>query len=241
MPLLSILCITKCERHAGIFLQMFVETANKIGAQLVIVVDGNEVVPNVPTGVKVAFTRSKGYLESVHDEAVSLCDGTYVLRVDDDETLSPAMRVWLAEKMYLTHDHWKFPRQHLWAVVPHEGEKRHRVVLLTPQLFPDEQTRLSVKRKAVGRTHIHAGSPFGGGEAAPVALRHHKFLVKSYEERKAIAERYESIQCGCGMNGMLAFNLPEDAYKGQRVTLVEAGSGVVPWTPEWKTERVEWK
>jgi hypothetical protein len=114
------------------------------------------------------------------------------------------MLAWLHDRKYVYADHWQFPRLALWSDEEH--------FLLTPQLWPDHQTRLSVKAKAGGRPGIHDGSPFGGGIHAHVAIEHHKFLVKSTEERAAIAARYDGIRQGTGTSGMLAFNLPEHAY-----------------------------
>jgi hypothetical protein len=153
---------------------------------------------------------SKGYIESVLDEALEYTAGRYVLRLDDDERCSPAMVQWLREEQFLASDHWKFPRAHILS----DGR-----VSLHPQLWPDHQTRLSVRAKSGGRRWIHAGSPFGGGDEAPVVIEHHKFAVKSLQERMAIADRYDSIQPGSGNGGMQAFNVPE----------------LLPTYPAWRT------
>lgn len=168
--------------------------------------------------------KSKGYLESVHDDCLKHVSSDYVLRLDDDERCSPAMIRWLAAKDYLKSDHWKFPRIHFWRNV--------RSVLLTPHLYPDFQTRLSVRAKASGRRTVHAGSPFGGGTEAPVAIEHYKFIVKTYEERRQIALGYDAFHPGFGTGSMLPFSLPEDAY--DTAMLVGNGDGTIPWVPTWK-------
>jgi hypothetical protein len=144
---------------------------------------------------------SKGYLESVLDEALAETSGEYVLRLDDDEKCNHRMIQWLLTYGYVRHPHWKFSRAHLWT---------RDTVLVSPQLWPDHQTRLSVRAMAGGRHGIHAGSPYGGGELAPVLIEHHKFLVRNRQEREAQADRYDAIAPGAGRLGNMAmFQVPE--------------------------------
>lgn len=203
---LSIVCVTKAEPYALPFLEHLSLVASKTNAQLVIAADGPDAVKPLldMTWMRyplIASVTSKGYIESVLDQALSYCDGQYVLRLDDDERCSDAMVAWLVDGGYTADDHWKFPRAHLW------GDERH--VLMHPQLWPDHQTRLSVRIKAGQRKSIHCGSPFGGGAEAPVLIEHHKFIVKTVEERRAIVARYDRIAPGAG-SGMLVFSVPED-------------------------------
>lgn len=205
--MLSILCVTKCEAHAPQFLRHFVTVADLIGAEPVIVYDGEDAVDRAREAGVYHYghyiVHSKGYIESVLDTALSFTTRPYVLRLDDDESMSGAMVQWLEASRYTEQNHWKFARAHLY------GDTQH--YLQHPQLWPDHQTRLSVREYAGGRSSIHAGSPFGGGHVAPCVLLHHKFLVKTYEERRAIADRYDGIQRGAGRaGGMVAFQLPED-------------------------------
>jgi hypothetical protein len=219
-PRLSILCITRAEPHAPYFLAALASLAHRLSAQLVLGTDGVEAYRVLHHSADVddadlIRVESRGCLEDVHDQVLNACDGAYVLRLDDDEAATPAMQQWLERRDYEAHDHWKFARAHLWGG-PDE-------FIVSNQLWPDHQTRLSVRAKAGGRTAIHCGSPFGGGELAPVVLAHHKFLVKSIAERRAVARRYDAIQPGAGTGGMLAFNVPEDAY--DQVTLAPIGEG----------------
>lgn len=203
---LSILCVTKAEPFTPPFLYDLVQLGQQIGAQVVFAADGPEAVQRLTglAGVKIVPVQSRGFLESVLDTAVEACDGEYVLRLDDDEKCSPAMKGWLERESYTAAPHWKFARAHLW----HSA----MFCIMEAPLWPDHQTRLSLKHLAGGRRSIHAGSPFGGGRLAPVIIEHHKFLVKSYKERAAIAARYDSFGIGLGTGGFLPFNLPEDAY-----------------------------
>lgn len=216
--MLTLMTVTKQEDFAKPFLADMYNLAQSLGAQLLIGFDGSpDEHVNEAGHVTVVPVQSQGYLESVHDYVLMHAKGDYVLRLDDDERASEAMKVWLAQREYEKADHWRFPRAHLWR---DEG-----TFLLSQHLWPDYQTRLSVKAKAGGRNVIHAGSPFGGGTTAPVAIEHHKFLVKSVAERREIQLRYDQIQPGAG-SGMMPFNLPEVAYAGDpAVQLVELGDG----------------
>jgi hypothetical protein len=210
MRLLSILTVTKAENYVPQFLIAMRNLAEKANAELVIAGDGTEAMNKLRAwGLGdeeiLVSVASKGYIESVLDQAVNCCGGKYILRIDDDEFVSPEMASWIVDEKFTEADHWKFPRVHLW-------EKRNQFIANAP-LWPDHQTRLSIRKKSGNRNFIHAGSPYGGGRLAPVILEHAKFLVKSWQERKAIADRYDSFGVGLGSNGMLAFNLPEDAYK----------------------------
>lgn len=202
---LSILCVTRAEPHALSFLRAMRSVAFATGAELVVAADGVDatLVLQSEFGGRVVTVKSKGYIESVLDEAVGACATDYVLRLDDDEKCSPAMVKWIAAGSYRVADHWKFPRANLWPTADQ--------VAMTPHLWPDVQTRLSVRAKAGGRGVIHAGSPFGGGTEAPCVIEHHKFLVKTLEERRAIVRRYDAIQRGAGSH-FLPFSCPEDAY-----------------------------
>lgn len=214
----TVMMITKGEPHSKRFLGEALTLARIMGGKLLVGADdgGGENGISENDDITVVSVKSNGTLESVHDAVLALAPDGYVLRLDDDEKASPAMMQWLAAKHYETADHWKFPRGHFWG-----GEE---LMLYTPHLWPDHQTRLSLKSKAGGRNTIHCGSPFGGGELAPVAIEHHKFLVKDRAERQAIANRYDTVAQGAG-SGMIAFSVPEVAYAGEEIRLVEFGDG----------------
>lgn len=209
---LTIVCITKVEPHAREYLTSMVSLGLYLHAPVIFGLDGDDAfvrlgevfnhanLEYVPELVRV---QSKGYLESVHDEVVEHVRTKYVLRLDDDEGPSGAMIAWLYEGKYREADHWKFPRANMWT---------SRYFIKSPHLWPDVQTRLSVKEKALGRNNIHCGSPHGGGRLAPVAIQHWKFFVKDYEERLKIAKQYDKVMSGAGTGGMRPFNLPEDCY-----------------------------
>lgn len=225
---LSVLCVSSGDNHSRTFVRKLRDMTRGLQAEFVLVAHGDQATERFrnwalpPTGT---VHSQKPWVESVLETALTFCSGSYILRMDDDELCSPAMVVWLAMEEYKKADHWKFPRTHYWNDL--------ETVLMTPQLFPDHQTRLSLRHKAGGRTEVHAGSPFGGGSDAQVAIEHYKFLVKSYDERRRIAMNYDSFRRGYGTNGMLAFSLPEDAYPGGALA-ASAGDGTIPWNPAWR-------
>ena len=220
---LSLLTITKGEQFALSFLMATNALAARLEAEHVIMADGPDALFALQSlkwyvAPSLYEVRSQGYLESVHELGVNACTRDYVLRLDDDELCSQSMQEWLARGDYKAEDHWKFSRAHLW--------KSSDRVLLTPQLWPDHQTRMSIRAKAGGRFGIHSGSPYGGGAVAPCVIEHHKFLVKNADERWAIAHRYDSIVPGSGTGGMIAFQVPEHAYAGQKVWFSDLGIGL---------------
>lgn len=227
---LSILCISRLEDCSLRFIRAMDALANVLDAQFVLMADGCAAfnkAAELDIEALIERVESKGYIESVLDDGVRACNGDYILRLDDDECASPAMVEWLMTGVWAQHDHWEFPRMHLWS----DG------VLMAPQLFPDHQTRLSIKSKSGGRHGVHAGSPFGGGETAPCCIEHHKFVIKTRPMRQDVAANYDSYCQGYGTGNMKPFSLPEDAYIGGKVRIVSLWDGSMPVKSEW--ERIE--
>lgn len=211
---LSILCVTRGERFALRFLREMGVLAEGLGAQFVLAADGDGAEGELRgAGYPCVRVDSAGYLESVLDHALGFCHGDYVLRLDDDERCSDAMVRWLAGEAYLEADNWKFARAHLWPT--------ERSFVVDPPLWPDHQTRLAIRAKAGGRSEIHAGSPHGGGELAPVILEHWKFLVRPVTERRALVAARDAIAPGAGTS-FAAFNVPED-FRGLDVRTYPSG------------------
>lgn len=213
-PDLSILCVTKCEPEILHLLNDLSQKAERLDAEFVIVIDeshGNGLHLNGKAS-KILTIRSNGYIESVLDEAISHTTGDYILRIDDDESLSGSLFEWLDSHFYLEQDHWKFARAHLYPDTSH--------FITNPPLWQDHQTRLSIREKAGNRPNIHSGSPFGGGKLAPYPIFHHKFLVKSHEKRAEIVKNYDKISPGMGTNFAI-FSVPEDVISEINVEKVE--------------------
>lgn len=184
---LTILCVSQGSAYSESFVEQMRADALRIGATFLLLVDGEDL-------------HSGGYLESVLDEAVAKCDTEYILRLDDDEQLPEEAVQWLENGSYRSASHWAFKRRNLW---PDTSQ-----YIFNPPLYPDLQTRLSTKDKAGRLGGIHAGSPFGTGEVAPVPIDHHKFLVRPVEEREALIQRYDNVSPGAGSQYVM-FSVPE--------------------------------
>jgi hypothetical protein len=203
---LSLFCVTKGEACVLPLLREQMELAVELGCEWVLGLDGPDAlacafIEDFGKVAKLVAVHSDGYLESVHDTVLAACGGDYVFRLDDDETPSMELRAWLARKGYTAHRHWRFPRQHLW-------ETPQQFIANAP-LWPDDQTRLSARQFAGGRTTVHAASPFGKGIRGQGTILHHKFLLRDLAERVAIAARYEAVKPGAGTGKFLAFAAPE--------------------------------
>lgn len=198
---LSILTITRCERHTPRFFTHFRALADILQAEFVVAYDRCE-KPDCGADRYVPV-EAKFTCENVLAEAHSACAGDYVLRLDDDETLSPQGILCVAEAK-LDGRVFAFPRANLW------GDEHHAIA--SGDLFPDCQTRL-MPRERETRTQLHAGV------SADLLLNgmilHHKFLVKGIDERRAIAARYEANHPGGGTGHYLQFSVPEDAFDGK--------------------------
>jgi hypothetical protein len=181
---LTILCVSAGAAYGEPFIDDMREVAADLNCRFVLY-DGSEA----------------RVIEDVLDEAVALCAEGWILRLDDDERVSPEMYRWLLASSWHEADHWAFPRLNLWPDDDH--------YIRSDPLFPDLQTRLSTKAKSGGRTEIHQGSPFGTGRLAPCAIEHHKFLVRSEEERRALVLHYDAVRDGAG-RGFADFSVPED-------------------------------
>jgi hypothetical protein len=206
---LSILCVTNAEPHAGIFILRMARLATVLGCEFVIGCDGlaAQSAPYRHLADKVVNLPAHDVplQECVSDLAVNSCSGDYVLRLDDDEVVSPSLERWLLEKKYEDGTLFTFPRVYLYPDASH--------VLCNEGMYPDLQTRLGLKKNMLGVTFIHAGNPNGCGEIVYHALEHHKLLVKTFAQRQEIAERYEAIREGAGTLPHYArYNVPELIY-----------------------------
>ncbi len=209
---LSILCVTRMEDFALKYLQQMSDLCRLLSAEFILLNDSDRHTPWASQPV-----QSKGYVESVLEIGVKACSGDYILRLDDDEQVTPAMAEWLYGRVYEGVDHWKFATANMWTLT-------HFIHM--PPVWPDHHTRLSVKAKAGGRHTPHCGSPFGGGELAPVIFEHHKFVIKSFEQRKKIAATYDAYAAGYGTaDNMRPFSLPETCY--DELVLAPVGDGVL--------------
>lgn len=175
----SVLCVTRGEPHVGRFLHHFAFLANSLDAEFVIAADRCDIAMTDARTVPVDCSRCP-VIETVLEEAVAACRGDWILRLDDDETVSLALFRELLKVDRTSCEAVAFPRAHLW------GDEQ---TMLTNEWFwPDVQMRFSKRHLAVRRT-IHEGAPkvdivLNG------CLLHHAFLVKDRDGRREVAERY---------------------------------------------------
>lgn len=207
MMTLSILCVTNGEPWAGAYIGRMRALAARLDCELVLGLD-HETAQNAgyPCHRSVNL-NSQQIQEEIMDQAVDICPDGYILRLDSDEVVSPALERWLASGKYaeIGARVYAFPRVYMW------GDERH--ILTNDGIWPDLQTRLGRKECMYGVNQIHAGNRHGTGMVIPYALEHHNLLVKDRPTREAIAHKYESIRAGAGSRPEYArYNLPEMFY-----------------------------
>jgi hypothetical protein len=204
---LSVLCITNGEPHAGVFVWRMYELAERLGIELILGLDREAAqAAKYPCHQSINL-QAVNLQEDVMDQAVEFCTTDYILRLDDDEVVSPALERWIASGQYahIGDRIYAFPRVYMWPDDQH--------ILTNDGIYPDLQTRLGKKACMFGVTSVHAGNPNGTGLVIPYAIEHHKLLVKTWEQRQKIAERYESLRPGAGTAPEYArYNLPERFY-----------------------------
>jgi hypothetical protein len=202
---LSILCVTRAQRRVLPLVERMLDLSfrNKEW-ECVLAADGKDAYSELEylsRFARVVQVESAGYVESVLDEAIGACQGEYILRLDDDESVSPTMVRWLDRSAFIAEPHWCFSRAWLWLDPGH--------FLRMEPFWPDYQTRLSLKAQSGGRSLVHQGSPYGLGHVAPTTIEHHKLLLWSHRERLAHVAHYDQLSSGAGQASR-GFYLPEE-------------------------------
>ena len=224
MSELTILTITRGESHSLPFLQNLSDFAKTIGAEYLIGLDmfTNAEIDLMKIGTcRMVPCTSSGAIEHVLADVSQKAHGDWILRIDDDESMSMAMEYWVKCGSWLTDEytHYSFPTAWLWNDLDH--------YLINERMFPDVHTRL-VKRDLMRDwpRQLHASFSHGVGKIEPVLLLHHKFLVKNYSERQTVAARYDCVRDGGGSNDVYKrYSLPEDVFSEMR--LAEVGTGLL--------------
>jgi len=180
---ISVLVVTRGEPHTPRFLTHASRIAQFLHAEFVIGCDRCEVRLG---GAKVVPLDASAcpMIETVLEQAVAACEGDWILRLDDDETVSWAMLGYLLSCDYTKREAIAFPRANLWG---HEGDH-----LTDAEFWPDVQMRFSKRQYAIRRT-IHEGAQKIDA-VAPAMLLHHAFLIRGREGRREVARRYCEIQ-----------------------------------------------
>ncbi len=217
---LSVLCQTYGANYAGPFLAKFRRLADALDADFVIVGDGyaGELLAKDYADKVVRIDMQHTPEEGIYP-GCKACKGDWVLRFDDDETLSTAMRQWLVQRRWeqATESVFSFPYCWLW------GDAQHFIT--SPPFYPDPHARLMPKRMMEQwLVTPHAGNLFGLGLVVPVAHLHHKFLVQSREHRERHAAKLDAVQQGYGLGAHYGkFMFPERFCDSIRVR--EVGDG----------------
>lgn len=220
-PHLSIVCITRGDPHAAAFISSMRDAATSLNAEFVIGADGYNafVIAQDYSDITVSV-QSSGYVESVLNKVILAANGIWVLRLDDDEEISPALFAFLRDRRYTTNPLWRIPTMALW------GDTSHYIT--NPPLFPDAHLRLTTwKYRGGWADAVHAPAPHQTDNIAPAAILHHKYLLKSLPERQRVAARYEQLKPGGGYGVHAPFTIPEVIF-GDKLTTAPVGDGSTP-------------
>ena len=201
---LSLLCVTRGENHARRFLTHFAHVADLLRAEYVIGCDRCNIECSTAKIVRLDAS-SCPTVETVLEEAVGACSGDWILRMDDDETLSLAMLGYMLAEDWSKLECIAFPRAHLYV------DEHHAIA--DPQWWPDWTMRLSPREYAV-RHKLHEPAKKVTHLARAMML-HHNLLVRGREGRREVAERYCQI-LGTEM---------DDSYWPESPKVFEVGDG----------------
>jgi hypothetical protein len=194
---LSIICCTQAEYYALPYLAMMANLAEVCGAELILVTDRN-------LELNVFYDK---LVIGTFEDGIKASSGDYVLQLNDDECASTAMTLWLWNEEYSSAKSWMFPRFNLWV--------NDKSAILTPPYFPDYRLRL-----------VSNDNSLSPAEIAPVAIENHKFIARTYSERKLLADANPSE---------IDFLVPEDLIKEAEVA--EFDDGFIPWKPKSRSVR----
>jgi hypothetical protein len=216
---MSIVTVTTGEPRAEAFLLHMRHLADDLGAEFVIGYDTRYGSGGMELAHKYSdltvIIKSKGYIESVLQDVIDAATGTWILRLDDDEMTTPAMWKWLKDKKYETGEtqSWGFAEATLWPTT--------MTFISSYPFWPDVHPRLQTWKYAKWGRAPHSGPTHGPGLVAPVAIAHHKLLIKSIEERRRI---WESRDKGRDREEVHAgMTMPEEHFK--KLTIHPIGDG----------------
>lgn len=225
---LSLAVLTAGKPYAAMVLEQMQVWAQLLGAELVVAGDGEcgYALAKQYADVAIPVEITNGLGESAIPFIAQACRADWVLRFDDDETGTPAMLDWLKHSQWEHSDAsvYHFPRMWLW------GDEAHFIT--DAPLWTDRQTRLT-RRDVLTRwgNRVHASAPPEMGLDAPVAMLHHKLLVRTFAERQETARIYDALEAGAGSGSYFGkFTLPE-LFFVNGVHVREIGDGAV--TGEW--------
>lgn len=198
---LSICCVTRCEPFSHRFLLGMKNLADSLEAEFIIGADAGCEEKAKEYSDKVIPVKSKGYIESILQEVLDACTGEYIFRLDDDELVSSELFKWFHETKF-SAEVYSFRRLELYQDEYH--------YISHPSVHPNVNPRMTTKALAVCKDIIHGHFTDGYGTVVEAPILHYKFLLKSYEERLELANKYESIAPQAGLGSYKVWTLPED-------------------------------
>ena len=216
---MSIVTVTDAQPRTEAFLLHMRELADDLGAELVIGYDTRKGVANMMRAHEYSdltvIVKSDGYLESILQDVIDSATGTWILRLDDDEMVTPAMWQWLKDRKYQDGESqiWSFPEATLWPTT--------MSFISSYPFWPDSHPRLQTWRFAIWDKTPHGGAKHGPGLVAPVAIAHHKLLIKTIEERRAIWEHRDKGKVRDEVHAEMC--VPEDNF--EELTIHPLGDG----------------
>ncbi len=235
MKPLSIVTVTTAQPRTEAFLSHMRDLSDDLGAELVIGYDTLYGLSGMELAQKYAdmmcVVKSKGYLESVLQDVIDSAGGIWILRLDDDEMVTPAMWKWLKDKEYESGKSqiWSFPEATLFPST--------MSFISDFPFWPDVHPRLQTWRYAQWARTPHGGAKHGPGVIAPVAIAHHKLLVKTIEERRAIWERRDKGKARDIVHASMS--VPEDNYNELHIHSVGDGYFPAPELVKGKGELIQ--
>lgn len=216
---MSIVTVTPAKPNSEAFLLHMRHLADDLGAELVIGYDTRYGIAGMELAHKYSdltvLVKSKGYIESVLQDVIDASNGTWILRLDDDEMVTPAMWQWLKDRKYDTKEtqSWGFAEATLWPTT--------MTFISSHPFWPDVHPRLQTWKYAKWGRAPHSGPTHGPGLIAPAAIAHHKLLVKSLDERR---HKWEERDKGRDRDEIHAImNMPEEYLKS--LTVYPLGDG----------------
>lgn len=224
---LAVLAFTRGDPFAARFLEKFRDLAQVCEAEYVIAGDraaGFEMAQRFAD--RAIPVETSGIQESHIAQVARQIEADWILKLDDDESISSALWQWLVAGGWQQGERnvYSFPTAWLW------GDEGHFITSFP--FWPDPHARL-MKRECFfdWGTGMHAGNPHGVGWIVHAALWHHKFLVKDMPERLAVARRYDALRPGAGTGPYYGkFTLPEVFCR--ELVVREVGDGLVK-LDEW--------
>lgn len=203
-------------KYATRFVEKMRKIADKVG-ELVICATGDKAIKLAEQYADSYNRVDILYFEQGWHNIIELASHDWILQLDDDEELSPALEDWLVrgDWQQQPYDGFVFPTAWLF------GDEQH--YLTNYPVGGDSHTRLLKKEYSAREAVPHSVPQAYRRAIVPYLLYHHKFLVRTIEQRVATARKYELLMENGGFGKRMAYNVPEVVFKNY--DLREVGDG----------------